>query len=179
LASSSKLQPCLQLCQFIQALYKRKVARWKAHSSSEFAKRPLCNIYQNGWHITQGTQPERRLLRLESRGYNKSHPCPKLSASMRLLSESIPCLLQTLLDFPKHCMHIIHFQLSVLLSLHRSSRHIVVVSQVPSCHPFYALLVFVYCRSRMSTPHGVGLPLSHVILISHVTSRTILSESSK
>jgi hypothetical protein len=31
LASSSKLQPCLELCRFAQALLKTKVARWKAH----------------------------------------------------------------------------------------------------------------------------------------------------
>jgi hypothetical protein len=76
-------------------------------------------------------------------------------------------------------MHIVHFQPSVLLGSHQSFNHIVVVSQVPSCNPFYALLVLVYCRSQMSTMHGVGPPLSHVVLISHVTSRTILSESSK
>jgi hypothetical protein len=31
LLSSSKLQPCLQLCQFAQALLKTKTARWKAY----------------------------------------------------------------------------------------------------------------------------------------------------
>jgi hypothetical protein len=40
-------------------------------------KRPLCNIHQNGWRITQGTQPERSVLPLESHSYNKSHPSPK------------------------------------------------------------------------------------------------------
>jgi hypothetical protein len=29
--SSSKLQPCLELCRFIQAPLKTKVARWKTH----------------------------------------------------------------------------------------------------------------------------------------------------
>jgi hypothetical protein len=101
--------------------------------------------------------------------------CPKLSASLRLMIESLHCCFKAMLDFPKYCMHIIHFQPSVLLRSHWSSSHIVVVSQVPSCHPFYALLVLVYCWSQMSTLHGVGPPLSHVILISHVTSRTILS----
>jgi hypothetical protein len=37
----------------------------------------MCNIRRNGWHITRDTQPERRVLPLESRGYNKSHPSPK------------------------------------------------------------------------------------------------------
>jgi hypothetical protein len=31
LMSSSKLQPCLELCRFAQALFKTKVVRWKAH----------------------------------------------------------------------------------------------------------------------------------------------------
>jgi hypothetical protein len=31
LISSSKLQPCLELCRFAQAPLKTKVARWKAH----------------------------------------------------------------------------------------------------------------------------------------------------
>jgi hypothetical protein len=28
---SSKLQPCLELCRFVQALLKMKFAKWKAH----------------------------------------------------------------------------------------------------------------------------------------------------
>jgi hypothetical protein len=31
LLSSSKLQPCLELCWFAQVLLKTKIARWKAH----------------------------------------------------------------------------------------------------------------------------------------------------
>jgi hypothetical protein len=77
LASSSKLQPCLELCRFVQALLKTKVARWKAHSFSEYVKRPICNIHQNGWCITQGTQLERRVLPMESRSYKKSHLSPE------------------------------------------------------------------------------------------------------
>jgi hypothetical protein len=46
-------------------------------SSSEFVKRPLCNIHQNRWRITRVAQPKRRLLHLESCSYNKSHPNPK------------------------------------------------------------------------------------------------------
>jgi hypothetical protein len=40
-------------------------------------KRLMCNIRRNGWRITRGTQPERRMSRLESRSYNKSHHSPK------------------------------------------------------------------------------------------------------
>jgi hypothetical protein len=104
-------------------------------------------IHHNGWRITRGTQPKRRVLHLESLYYNKSHPGPNLSASLRLMIESLHCCFKALLDFPKYCMHIIHFQLSVLLGSQQSFSHIIVVSPVPSCNPFYALLVLVYCQS--------------------------------
>jgi hypothetical protein len=58
----------------------------------------MCIIHQNGWRITRGTQPERMVLHLESYCYNKLHPSPKLTASLRLLIESLslfvldPCL---------------------------------------------------------------------------------------
>jgi hypothetical protein len=55
----------------------------------------MCSIRRNKWRITQGTQPKRGLLHLESRGYNKSHPGPKLSASLRLMIESLPYLFQS------------------------------------------------------------------------------------
>jgi hypothetical protein len=44
----------------------------------------MCNIHQNGWRITQGTHPERRMLHLESRSYNKSHPSPKASSISKI-----------------------------------------------------------------------------------------------
>jgi hypothetical protein len=48
-----------------------------AFPSHNLQKDPLCNIHQNGWCITQDTQPERRVLPLESHSYNKSYPSPK------------------------------------------------------------------------------------------------------
>jgi hypothetical protein len=95
LMSSSKLQPCLKMCRFIQAFLKTKFAGWKAHFLVGISKKLVCNIHQNGWHITRGTQSERRVLCLESLYYNKSHPSPKLSASLRLMIESLPCLFQS------------------------------------------------------------------------------------
>jgi hypothetical protein len=67
-------------------------------SFSESAKRPMCNIHQNGWRITRGTQLERRVLPLESRSYNKSHPSPKthcfskIDERKQLLIVLNPCL---------------------------------------------------------------------------------------
>jgi hypothetical protein len=128
LMSLSKLQPCLELCHFIHALLKTKVARWKTYSLIGIGKRPMCIICQNILCITQDTQLERRALRLESPCYNKSNPGPKLRASLRPMIESLPCLFQALLDFSKHYQHVVHFQLSVLLGSHRSSSCIIVVS---------------------------------------------------
>jgi hypothetical protein len=49
----------------------------------EISKRPMCIIRRNGWHITRGTQSERRVLHLKSYYYNKSYPDPMLSTSQR------------------------------------------------------------------------------------------------
>jgi hypothetical protein len=56
---------------------RQKLQDGKRISSSELAKRPMCNIRWNRWCITRGTQPGKRLLCLEARSYNKSHPSPK------------------------------------------------------------------------------------------------------
>jgi hypothetical protein len=77
LISSSKLQPCLELWWFARRLLRQKLQDGKRISLSESTKRPMCNIRQNGWRITQGTQPERRMWNLESHSYNKSHPSAK------------------------------------------------------------------------------------------------------
>jgi hypothetical protein len=44
LMSSSKLQPYLELCRFVQALLKTKIARWKAYFLLETCEKTLCNI---------------------------------------------------------------------------------------------------------------------------------------
>jgi hypothetical protein len=59
------------LCQFVQVLLKTNVARWKMHFLIGISKRPMCIIHRNGWCISQDTQLERRVLRLESHCYNK------------------------------------------------------------------------------------------------------------
>jgi hypothetical protein len=77
LLSSSKLQPCLDLCWFTQAHLKTKVARWKVyfhlrvcektpapHSSEWMA---YCSRYADG----------KKVLPLEFCSHNKSHPSPK------------------------------------------------------------------------------------------------------
>jgi hypothetical protein len=93
------------------------------------AKRSHLQLLLNEWHITQGTQPEIRVLCLESHCYNKSCLGPMLSTSPRLDGHKpfLVCF-KSLLDFPKWHLHIVHSQPSVLLVSHISSSHIVVAS---------------------------------------------------
>jgi hypothetical protein len=58
-------------------LLRQKLQDGKCISFARSTKRPMCNIRQNGWCITQGTQPERRMTYLESRSYNKSYHSTK------------------------------------------------------------------------------------------------------
>jgi hypothetical protein len=127
----------------------------------------MCNIHRNKWHITWVTQPERRLLRLQSCCYNKSCPDPMLSASPRCDDQKpfLNCF-RSLLDSPKQCLHIIHAQPSVLLGSRLSSTYIVVVSQrsiICSSRAHVSLILSKYptwCRSTSS----------HVIMISLMPS---------
>jgi hypothetical protein len=55
-----------------------------AFPHGKLAKRSHLQLLLNRWCITRGMQPKRRMLCLESCCYNKSHPSPKLTASIRL-----------------------------------------------------------------------------------------------
>jgi hypothetical protein len=102
--SSSKLQPCPKLCRFVQAILKTRIARWKVHFLIKLAKRIMCNIHHNGWRITRGMEPERRVLRLESHSYNKSHLSTKAYCFSKIIDKKpfLVCF-EALLDFPKQC----------------------------------------------------------------------------
>jgi hypothetical protein len=102
--SSFKLQPCLELCRFTQAPLKIKVVRWKAQFLLGNCEKTLCNIHWNGWHITWGTQSERKLLRLESHSYCKSHLSHKAYCFAKIIDKKpfLVCF-EALLDFPKQC----------------------------------------------------------------------------
>jgi hypothetical protein len=87
LMSSSKLQPYLELCRFVQALLKTKVVRWKVYFLLRICKKTHVQHSSNGWCITWGTQPKRRLLRLESHSYNESHPSPKAYCFFKIVDK--------------------------------------------------------------------------------------------
>jgi hypothetical protein len=105
--------------------------------------RPLVNIHQNGWRITRGTQPERRVLPW-SLVVTTSHILAlKLTSSQRLLIGNLSSLFEYLLDFHKYCLHIIHSQPSVLLGSRLSSSHTVVILQ-PSTILLYLCSCIAY-----------------------------------
>jgi hypothetical protein len=68
----------------------------------KITKRSHLHLHPNGWHITRGTQPDRRVLCLESYCYNKSDSGPKSTASLRLDEHKhfLVCF-KSLLDFHK------------------------------------------------------------------------------
>jgi hypothetical protein len=143
--SSSKGQPYLELCRFTQVLLKTKVARWKTYFLIGISKRPMCIIRQNGWHITRGMQPKRRVLRLESHCYNKSCPGSTLNTSPRYddqkpsLVDSDPCLTflsSACISFTSNQMH------SLVCVYHRA----ITLWSIIKCPPQWCLFISYPCR---------------------------------
>jgi hypothetical protein len=124
----------------LRHLLRQKLQDGKWISSSEFVKRPLCNIHQNRWRITQGTQPERRMLPCSLVATTSHILALKLTASRLLMIGSLSLLFEYSLDFHKYCLRIVHSQPSVLLGLHLTSNHTVVILQ-----PFTILLHWFPC----------------------------------
>jgi hypothetical protein len=118
--------------------------RWK------LAKRSHLHLLPNGWRISRGTQPERRMLCLESYCYNKSDSGPKSTASLRLDSRksflvcSDPC--STFLS--SACISFTPNQ--VLIGSRLPLTRIVVSLQVPS-YNHSTLLVLLYWLSQSCT----------------------------
>jgi hypothetical protein len=132
-------------------LLRQKLQDGNHISFSESMKRPPCNIHQNEWRSTRGTQLKRRVLHLESHSYNKSYPSPKAYRFSKFDDQKPPLLISKL------CLT---FLSSVRTSL--------TSNQVRSLvHIYHQALLF---HPRASTLHGVSPPSSHVVLISHVTS---------
>jgi hypothetical protein len=125
-----------------------------AFPRGKLAKRSHLHLLLSGWRITWGTQPERRVVCLESYCYNKLDSGHKSTSSLEL-DEHMHFLicLTSLLDLPKYHLSIIHSQLSVPLGSHLSSRHIVVVLQTSTICPIRACISLIsskypiWCRS--------------------------------
>jgi hypothetical protein len=110
-------------------LLRQKLQDGKRISSSEFVKKPLCNIYQNEWCITPGTQLARRVFPCSLIATTSHILALKLTASRRLMIKSVSLLFEYSLNFHKYCLRIIHSQPSVPLGSHLSSSHTVVIPQ--------------------------------------------------
>jgi hypothetical protein len=85
----------LNCAGLFRRILRQKLQDGKRISFLEFVKRHMCNTHWNEWHITRGTQPERRVLCLESYCCNKLDSCPKLTTSIRIIIESLSCLFQS------------------------------------------------------------------------------------
>jgi hypothetical protein len=112
----------------------------------------MCNIHRNRWCITQGTQLERRLLRLKSCCYNKSCADPPLSDCPRCDDQKpfLNCF-RSLLDSPKYSLAWVY--------------HRPIPWRFCKRLPF-ALVELVYRWFQASTQHGVG-PLRAMSSWSH------------
>jgi hypothetical protein len=62
----SKLQPCFELCRYAHVLLKPGLARRKVSLPPIVARETIIVSFQNGWRITQGTQPKIKILCLDS-----------------------------------------------------------------------------------------------------------------
>jgi hypothetical protein len=146
---------------------RQKLQDGHRNSSLELVKGPLCNIHRNGWRIIWDMQPERRVLPLESRSYNKSYPNPKAYCFSEI-DDPKPFLVVWIPTWPPLIMLAYHspwtkctpWFASIIEPYHGDST------------TFYnfTLLVFVYRLFRVSTLHGVGPLSSLVVMISTVRS---------
>jgi hypothetical protein len=86
----------------LDASYDKSCKMESVFPRGRLAKRSHLQLLLNGWRITRGTQPEKRVLCLESYCYDKSNSGPKSTASLRL-DEHKHFLVdfKSLLDFPK------------------------------------------------------------------------------
>jgi hypothetical protein len=65
-----KLQSCLELCRFTQALLQPGIARWETPFLLELARESDYDTRLNRCLISQGTEPKGRMSCLECRCYN-------------------------------------------------------------------------------------------------------------
>jgi hypothetical protein len=126
-------------------------------------KRPLCIIHRNRWHITWGTQPKRSVLCLESGCYDKSHPGPKLTASLRLMIKRLSSFVSNscLTFLNSICLSFTPNKVYPLVSINHRA-----ISWWFHKHLPFVLLELMYCWFWASTLHGVGPLSSLVVMIS-------------
>jgi hypothetical protein len=167
--SSSKLQPCLELCRFTYVLLKIKVARWKAHFLVDINKRPRASFIRT----------DAILLEVHNRKEECRAWCLIATTSQFLALSQL--LLKTLMNVSLswfvlipyfttyYCLRIFQSQPNTLLEPCLSSIPIIVVSPVPSWIPLGALIALVNHQGHSNTKIVLSI-LRHVSMISHVTS---------
>jgi hypothetical protein len=175
LISSSKLQSCLELCRFAQVPLKTKVAIWKAHFLHGICEKSLVQHSSEQMVYYSRYATEKKGVPLESRSYAKSHPSPKITASLWLRIESLPtfvsnsCLTflnSTCLPFTPNQVHsLVHIQ-----------------HQAISCW-FYTFTQFPCWSSCIvdfeQVPYMVSVHFQAIVMISLVPSTICLVRVSK
>jgi hypothetical protein len=173
LISSSKLQPCLELCWFTQVLLKTKVVRWKAQSPPQKLWKDPCATFIR----TDGVLLEVRNQKVECCIWSLVAATNriltlKLTASQTLMIGSLSSLFESSLDFPKERLHIVPSQSSVLIGSRLSSSHTMVIPQ-----PFTFLLYWCSCITYsewgpyMASVHSQAVwswsqPCTHISILS-------------
>jgi hypothetical protein len=171
LMSFSKLQHHLELCRFAQMLFKTKFARWKLRFPSLKINKEVTFViffWTDGiLHEVHNWEGRCCVWSLIATTSCVLALC--LVLLQDLMNVSFPCCFQIPANFPKYCLHIDQFQQNVLLGLHLSSSHIIVVVRVPSCTLQGALVALLNHQFWPSTLHGV-----HSFLVMSFWSRTWL-----
>jgi hypothetical protein len=140
-----------------------------AFPRGKLAKRSHLQLLLNGWRITRGTQPKRRVLCLESYCYNMSDPDPKPIASPNLDE------LKPLLVHFESLLYDLLFLAYLPLSIMYTPRSFLVIDP---CHsgftsafmiPPSALIALVNHQGHSNTKIVLSI-MCHVSMISPVTS---------
>jgi hypothetical protein len=147
LLSSSKLQPCLELCQFARRFLRQKLQDGKRISFSEYVKSPICNIHRNGWRITRGCNRREECHTWSLVDTTSRILALKLTTSLRLMIRRLflivskPCL--TFLSSVAYRSP----QPSVLLGSNLSSSH---VGPLSSKYPTWCQSTSEPCRHDLT-----------------------------
>jgi hypothetical protein len=97
LMSLSKLQPCLQLCRFVQTLLKTKVIRWKAHFLLRTCEKdPCASFIRTGGVLLKIRNWKEECCTWSLLATTSRILTLKLTASLRLLVRSFSLLFQSL-----------------------------------------------------------------------------------
>jgi hypothetical protein len=156
LISSSKLQPGLELCQFVQALIKTKVVRWKVHLLLRSCEKTL---------VQHSSERESRILHLESRSYHKSYSSPKAYCFLRIVDKkhSLVVLSHCLTPLNSACLSFTLNQVHSLVHIYHRA--------IPWFTPWCSCIAYFEWVPYMASVHSQAMwswsqPSAHISILS-------------